>query len=394
MDRLDPKYRISSLPLELEVVDILDSADLPILNIERDVIGNKYLSYLVDASNDQETRAIIQVSEERFTEVLSGEISIHDSFFNPENGVVYLINFDLNTGDHLSSYLIPAFNFNELKLISKSYHFKIGVPIKKVTIDSSEVVNYAIRKNKLILDLYIQSQNLINSIKPYAIYKIVTPITEIIKSFLSIDARTQDKYLAFSNLRQGSLGITIEVNYSQNLFLEKETEQLANLLLLLNAETREDFELIIGKTKSDKYLKYYSILIKSIIDNDASLNTAYGNPITKEFNSVILDKKKAVKAREIFEETFDTIEDVEEIEGHFLEIDIDRKEPSFKLLSPEENITIKGKIDQSLIETIKNDMINLGKERYLFTVKTVYTPETTVRSEEVKRFLIKYQSKE
>jgi hypothetical protein len=107
-----------------------------------------------------------------------------------------------------------------------------------------------------------------------------------------------------------------------------------------------------------------------------------------------LDKERAQKAKVILDEKFDAIEDVEEIVGTFLEIDIDAKEPSFKIYSNEDSVTIKGKFELSILEKVKNDFVNIGKEKYKFYIKTLYYPETTVKSEEIKRFMINYEKQE
>ncbi|MFP3637408.1 hypothetical protein, partial [Bacillus sp. SIMBA_033] len=77
---------------------------------------------------------------------------------------------------------------------------------------------------------------------------------------------------------QASLGITIEINYSNDLFLEKEDIAINTMIDLLNAQNQEDFKKVINSTKDTKYIKEYSLIIKTIIDNKATLNTAYANP--------------------------------------------------------------------------------------------------------------------
>jgi hypothetical protein len=80
--------------------------------------------------------------------------------------------------------------------------------------------------------------------------------------------------------------------------------------------------------------------------------------------------------------------------GTFLEIDIDAKEPAFKIHSPEEDYTIKGKLKASILEKIKSDFVNIGRETYKFTVMTIYHPETTVKAQDIKRYLIDYKKKQ
>jgi hypothetical protein len=389
--KINSKYRLSNFPLKLRVIRAFDFEIEPILLLEKDIIGNDFLSYLTFSDYEKEQRVYIQVSQERLNEVLANEISLNSAFENPENDFIYIAEFSHNTGKILDSFLVLVSVVSDAQVIPKNYIINYEKPNNVVVLRENELLDFSERKQKIVFDFYLQSQNLINNIKPYALYKVFTPIVEIIKNMLEFDSRNADRYLAFSNLRQASFGITIELNYSHDLFFQKETEVIENLLLLLNAQNKEDFETVLFKTKNDKYLKHYITMIKAIIDNDADLHTAYANPVTKDIKTNTLNKERAEIAKKIIDETFDVIEDVEEIKGTFLEIDIDRKEPSFKIYSFEDEFTVKGKFELSILEKVKNDFVNIGKETYVFQVKTLYFPETTLKSEEIKRFLIDYK---
>lgn len=389
--KIDHKYKLQEFPLNLKVIEAFDFREEPILLLERDVIGNTFLSYLVSSNGEIEQRIYLQVSKERLGIIIDKDISLKEAFSMPENNHIYIAEFSLQSGEALNSYIVPSYIFAEINPILNNYQVDIEYAFNEVALDYAELLNYSVRKGKLVFDFYLQSQNLINNIKPYAIYKILTPIVEIIKSMLNFNSRNADKYLAFSNLRQASLGVTIEINYSQDLFLEKETAVMETLIQLLNAQEKADFEQIIAKTTNERYIKEYTTIIKAVIDNNANLHTAYANPISKQILTSTLDKARAEKAKLILDETLDIIEDIEEIIGTFLEIDIDSKEPSFKIHSNDENFTVKGKFELSIVEKVKNDFVNIGKETYKFSIKTIYHPETTLKSEEIKRFMIGYE---
>ncbi len=387
---INSKYRLPSFPLKLRVISAFDFEIEPILLLEKDLIGNNFLSYLTFSDFEKEQRAYIQISQERLNEVLTNEISLNSAFEKPENEFIYIAEFSHNTGQALDSFLVPVSFITEAEIIPKNYVVNYEKPKSEVVLKENELLDFSERKQKIVFDFYLQSQNLINNIKPYALYKVFTPIIEIIKNMLEFDNRNADKYLAFSNLRQASFGITIELNYSHDLFFQKETTVIENLILLLNAQSKEDFETVLYKTKNDNYLKHYITIIKAIIDNNADLHTAYANPVTKDIKTNTLNKERAEIAKKIIDETLDVIEDVEEIKGTFLEIDIDRKEPSFKIYSFEDEFTVKGKFELSILEKVKNDFVNIGKETYVFQIKTLYFPETTLKSEEIKRYLVDY----
>lgn len=388
--KIDEKYRISTFPINFKVIEAFDFREDPILLLEQDLIGNFYLSYLSNIEIDNEQRIYLQLSKERLGIILENEMTLSNAFLNPENNHVYILEFNLNNGNVTNSYLIPNSDIQLYLTIPEDYLVETNFQLNNLTIDLPEIISYSERKQKLILDFYVQSQNLLHNIKPYALFKIFNPLIDIVKNMLSIDNRNADKYLAFSNLRQGSLGITIEINYSQDLFLQKETIVIERVMQLLNASEKSEFVNIISNSTNEKFIKDYSIIIKAIIDNDANLFTAYANPITKNVITSKIDKVSAQKVKLILDETFDVIEDIEDVTGTFLEIDIDSKEPSFKVHSTSEDITLKGKFEISMLDKVKNDFINIGKETYKFSIKTIYHPETTVKSEEIKRYMINY----
>ena len=388
--KINNKYQIPNYTLNLNVLEAFDFQGEPILLLEQDKIGNFFISYLLDSDSEIETRSYIQVSAERLSTMLENKINIQEAFENPENEIIYIIQFNLAFGNILNTFLIPSDEvINEF--IPTNYDFKFEYNYNEISINSAQLLNYSERKNKLVFDFYLQSQNLISSIKPYALYKVFTPIIEIIKTLLEFDNRTADRYLSFSNLRHSSLGITIELNYSNDLFLEKETDALNKIIKLFTADSQEEFSNLIFSTKNNKYIKDYSTILKSIIENNAILSTAYAHPNNKEVKSAIIDVEHAKKVKLIINESLDVVEDIEVIEGIFREINIDAKEPSFKIYIDNEDVSLRGKFDPSVLETLQSDYLNIGKERYKFILKTIYHPETSVKSEEVKRYLMEYE---
>lgn len=114
------------------------------------------------------------------------------------------------------------------------------------------------------------------------------------------------------------------------------------------------------------------------------------NQQSKEVKKNFIDKERALKAKIVVEESFAIIEDIEEVKGKFLEIDVHSQEPSFKILPSDGEKPIKGKFELALLEKLKLDLVNLGKEEYSFSIKTLYYPETVVKTEEIKRYMIDY----
>ncbi len=384
-------HKLPTNALELEVVELLDFKDYPILIVEKDIVGTLYLSYLAWEEELIERRVIIPISQARLNEILAGTIIVKQAFDKPESNSVYVCDFNKYDGKLLETFLVPSENFIKMNPVPSSYKLLYEPKLNKPTLDSSGLLANAINKNKVLIDLYLQGPNLINSVKPYAFYKIMTPVVEILKSLLDFDDKSVDKYMAFSNIRQSSLGVTIEVNRSNDMFLSFETLEVPKLMELFACDSKEKFEIFISKTNNEKYLAQYSKIIKAIITNNATLWSAYANPIDRKVLSATISPDKASRVAKIIDETFDEIVDIEEVEGTLEEIDIAVQRPTFKIFASEEQVIIKGFLDSSLLEIIKADKINLGKEKYRFTLRTTYHPKTISKAEKTERILTLYK---
>lgn len=388
---IENKYLLEKLPFELKAFEAIDFVGEPLLIIEKDPIGNKYLSYLCTTTETVEQRIIIQVSEQRLKDISANDITIFEAFAKPENDYLFVVEFLLLNGNVHKVHLIPSTDFVGINPIPADYKIDFEYSNSQVFIDGAELLQYSKHKNKFVFDFYLQGKNLRNNIKPYAFYKVFTPVVEILKSFLGIDARNVDNYLAFSHIRQQSLGITIEVNSQLSMFNQKELSALQTLSSLINAETKSEYEKIISLVNSESFFKHYSTLINSIIENDATLNTAMANPLNEEIIISSINKQKAERAKKIIDETFNVIEDTEEIFGTFLDINLADKIPKFIIQPRDENNTIKGTLELSIIEKIKEAQLNIGKKQYKFFIKTIFHPETTTKPSYTERFLFNYE---
>lgn len=114
------KYRVPVLPLSFRVSEVIDFPGLPLLNIEEDSIGNKYLSYLSSLKNDIEQRFLIQVSPERLGLILSGELAVKEAFNRAENKIVFMYEFT-KSGIVKDNFIIPLFEFIPINNIEEDY---------------------------------------------------------------------------------------------------------------------------------------------------------------------------------------------------------------------------------------------------------------------------------
>lgn len=394
MNSIENKYRLPNNLLELEVIEILDFKDYPILSLEIDKLGQKYISYFIKKNNDEEIRATICVSDNRLKEFLSGELELDILFKNSESGNAFVFYYSLQSGELKSSFIIPIQDLFERYVIETGYKLNYSTPVHiKDNIDLVSRILQAKQKNKILVDVYINSQDLLNNIKLWAIRKVLEPSIEIIKSIINIDPRLIEQKIALSNLKEGSLGFTIELYYEWNLFDETtELDNAEKIIELFTTDNKEGFIRVLESTKNEKFIREYSKIINTIIDKNATFSSSLINPKKESIAEAYINKEKATIIKKVLGETFPDITDVEEISGIFLEIDLHTKEPTFTIEASTEEVLFHGKILPTLIPKLISDKINIGKDKYNFTIKTIYSPATPFKEEKLKSYLIDYKS--
>ncbi len=83
--KIPDTYKLNFHPLDLEVVEVLDFQGVPVLTVEQNHAGFKYLSYLLQyAEGGVEQRLVVPVTDARLDALKSGQISVRDAFNSSE----------------------------------------------------------------------------------------------------------------------------------------------------------------------------------------------------------------------------------------------------------------------------------------------------------------------
>ena len=97
---------------KLEIIEIYDYYDQPILFACKSAAGHLYLVVAADEDDHYETWLYVRVSAERLNLIRSGTIDLHDAFANSENGHLLQVKFSYNNPtssqvQHLETNRIP-----------------------------------------------------------------------------------------------------------------------------------------------------------------------------------------------------------------------------------------------------------------------------------------------
>ena len=95
----------------LEIIEIYDYYDQPILFACKNTAGHLYLVVAADEDEQHETWLYVRVSTERLNLIRSGTIDLHDAFADSENRHLLQVNFYY---DNLNSPQIQLLESNQI----------------------------------------------------------------------------------------------------------------------------------------------------------------------------------------------------------------------------------------------------------------------------------------
>ncbi len=125
--KIPDTYKLNFQPLELEVVEVLDFQTHPILTVEQNPSGFKYLSWLFQFTpGGLEHRFVVPLTEARLEALKTGILSPKEAFDESELELVYSIFYDEETGDMKENWLLPICFFRKINPISADYRIAVG----------------------------------------------------------------------------------------------------------------------------------------------------------------------------------------------------------------------------------------------------------------------------
>ncbi|MCF8247121.1 MAG: hypothetical protein K9J37_19100 [Saprospiraceae bacterium] len=124
--KIPDTYKLNFHPLDLEVVEVLDFQGVPVLTVEQNHAGFKYLSYLLQyAEGGLEQRLVLPITEARLEGVKSGQISVRDAFNTSELEQVFCLLYDEATGEALESWMLPSEVFGGVNPVKEDYNLAV-----------------------------------------------------------------------------------------------------------------------------------------------------------------------------------------------------------------------------------------------------------------------------
>lgn len=392
---IDFKQYTTSLPSTLlkglRPYLLLEFYDYPYLTVDTNNTGTLYLNYYLSGKDDVFNHILIEISQERLKMLLTGDYTLKQVFDSPEQDIIYHAQYN-RAGQVIDLGIIELSLFNELNPILADHEIDYEYQPETETVD---LQIKSVQRGRILVDVYLQANSLKSSLKYWAIKSFLIPFSELVRTSLlnqssKYTSHNLDKSvnLGINRFAISSLASTIELNYNSDLFgNSEELENIANLFLVLNAKDEDTLLKSFDNFPQKKIISEYIKVLNVIIKNDATLNTKIAAP-NNYFSETFITKTEAQALKKIINEKIPNVEDTEEIQGYLLELSFDKTSPTFSMSASLEELKYKGRIDEALVKRISEIEFTFLTKEYLFTIHTLYVPETSKSPEKITRTLI------
>jgi hypothetical protein len=391
---IDFKQYTTSLPSTLlkglRPYLLLEFYDYPYLTVDTNNTGTLYLNYYLSGKDDVFNHILIEISQERLKMLLTGDYTLKQAFDSPEQDIIYHAQYN-RAGQVIDLGIIELSLFNELNPILADHEIDYEYQPETETVD---LQIKSVQRGRILVDVYLQANSLKSSLKYWAIKSFLIPFSELVRTSLlnqssKYTSHNLDKSvnLGINRFAISSLASTIELNYNSDLFgNSEELENIANLFLVLNAKDEDTLLKSFDNFPQKKIISEYIKVLNVIIKNDATLNTKIAAP-NNYFSETFITKTEAQALKKIINEKIPNVEDTEEIQGYLLELSFDKTSPTFSMSASLEELKYKGRIDEALVKRISEIEFTFLTKEYLFTIHTLYVPETSKSPEKITRTL-------
>ena len=95
---------------ELEIVEVYDYYNFPLLFSCKNDTGKKYIAFIADELSGHEMWLYVEVSFKRLDMIKSGSVSLHDTFSKPEKGRLLkamIPHYNNKSAEFSSEYVTP-----------------------------------------------------------------------------------------------------------------------------------------------------------------------------------------------------------------------------------------------------------------------------------------------
>lgn len=339
---------LSSLIKNLTPIQVFDYYDGPKFYSCSDKIGQVFLVYWIDETNEHSSWLYLRISPERYLSLKNGNVSIAEALSNPEEGSAFIVKnygLDFSVEEISAAHIEPDW----LPPINDYLHLKESTLPEK-TLSAVEIAE---RLNRQVIDLAFDKLSNTYQMGCGKLGKLLDSFQNVIYALAcdaQLDVRRVPEVIKFNSeilvtgLFASSFGIRLQSKNSE-LFSSDETtnaiEALVNLISTLETPEKVPEELHRFNILARSRFKH---LLRVLVDSEVSIKADWGSPFGKTLQSRASFNKIARSLKKL-EETDAATKNTIERSATLVGVDV---ESDFFALKIEGNEIIKGKLSKSV----------------------------------------------
>lgn len=360
---------------ELEIVEVYDYFNVPILFSCRNSVSHLYIVLFADHSPEYETWLYAEVSLMRLNLIRSGKVNLHDAFSKPEMGRLLKAMIPHNNSGELNSeYITPDQLHSDVFPPVDEYLNLEDTPLFAQT----NLVEIAKSSGREIVGLNF------NSVEEYSLEapilplgKILTRLQNVINTIGVIRSESKQKNKEIRNCMQLSVLAIQPGSFDITLAFKKENtppikdipfiqgDTVSEFLNLLRSKDSESDLKGILKRLQSKVAEEYKKLLISLSESGADTTFSWASPKSDEQETVSLSKNEIPKLIGILQRTFQEEQETPlTVTGALIGISLSSKKFEMKT----KNETYKGFILKDADSSIKNATVS---RRYRGQIKKI-----------------------
>jgi hypothetical protein len=341
---------LTRLVKDLVPFEMFDYYDGPKFYSCQDKVGQLFLIYWIDETDDINSWLYLRVSQERYNALKVGNVSIAYTLTHPEEGAAFVVNTRGGRGEFTIEEISPEQVLPEW-LPPQNDFLNLAAPtLPEKIINASEVAK---RSNRQVIDLAFDKLSNSYEMGCGKLGKLLDAIQNVIYALACgavMDIRRVPEEVKFKSevlvtgLFASSFGVRLQ-SKSCDIFSTDEAataiESLAKLIASLKAPELIPFELHYYNVLARSRFKHF---LRILIDSQVSIKIDWGTPMGHSNQSKV-SFNEILKALKKLEETDEATKTTIKRNGNLLGVDI---ESDFFALKIENNEIIKGRLAKSV----------------------------------------------
>ena len=360
---------------ELEIVEIYDYFNVPILFSCRNAASHLYIVLFADYSPEYETWLYVEVSLIRLNLIRSGKVNLHDAFSKPEMGRLLKAMIPHNNSEELNSEYITPDQLHSDVFPPIDEYLNLGdIPLFFET----NLVAVAKSSGREIVGLNFNSIEEYSSEAPILpLGRTLTRFQNVINTIGMVKSKSKQMNEEIRNSMQLSILAIQPGSFDMKLASKKENtmpmgdipsiqgEIISEFFNLLRSKDNESDLKDILKRLQSRVAEEYKKLLTSLSESGADTTFSWASPKSDEQEIVSLSKNEIPKLIEILRTFQEEQETPFTVTGELIGISLSSKKFEVKT----ENKPYKGFILKDADSSIKNATIS---RRYKAEIKEIF----------------------